>query len=196
MPALPRLYQITPEPADPPDCHIFLRDLEATLRGGAALVQLRAKQLERRAHLQLARQALRLCHAHGARLIFNGAIDLAQESGCDGVHLTSDTLMSLDQRPVRADLLVSAACHSAAQLLQAGRIGVDFVTLSPVLPTRTHPEAVPLGWERFAALAADAQVPVFALGGMTPAMQAAAQRAGAWGIAAISATWQSLGPQG
>lgn len=186
---LPRLYQITPEPAGAPDFSAFLQQLQATLRSGVTLVQLRAKQLDRQEHLQLARQALAICRAHGATLIFNGDIDMALEGGCDGVHLTSEALMSMERRPLREDLLMSAACHNAAQLLQASRIGVDFVTLSPVLPTQTHPEAVPLGWQRFAALAAAARVPVFALGGMTPDMQEQAQEAGAWGIAAISATW-------
>lgn len=68
-------------------------------------------------------------------------------------------------------------------------MAVDFVTLSPVLRTRTHPDADPLGWERFTELAQRARVPVFALGGMHPDMLDQAKRAGAWGVAAISATW-------
>lgn len=196
MHALPRFYQITPEPADPADGGEFLRALDATLRSGMALVQLRAKRLDRQDHLLLARRALALCRAHQARLIFNGPIDMAREIGCDGVHLSSETLMSLATRPLPEPMLVSAACHGADQLRQAARIGVDFVTLSPVLATRTHPEAVPLGWEHFAALVAHASIPVFALGGMDLTMLEQARKCGAWGIAAISSTWSNAAAAG
>lgn len=188
---LPRVYQITPEPAEPSHFEKFLEQLIATLQSGIELVQLRAKHLDRQDHLHVARLALAQCRRHGARIMFNGTIEMALEIGCDGVHLNSHTLMSLKDLSVPEGMLVSAACHSADQLAQASRIGVDFVTLSPVLPTQTHPEAEPLGWERFAELVSGAKIPVFALGGMGPALLENAQRAGAWGIAAISATWRS-----
>ena len=142
---LPRLYQITPEPAEPPHFEKFLEQLIATLQSGIELVQLRAKHLDRQEHLHVARLALAQCRHHGARLMFNGPIEMALEIGCDGVHLNSCTLMSLKELSVPEGMLVSAACHSADQLEQASRIGVDFVTLSPVLATQTHPEAEPLG---------------------------------------------------
>lgn len=188
---LPRLYQITPEPAEPPHFEKFLEQLIATLQSGIELVQLRAKNLDRQDHLHVAQLALALCRHHGARLMFNGPIEMALEIGCDGVHLNSRTLMSLNELSVPEGMLVSAACHSADQLAEASRIGVDFVTLSPVLPTQTHPEAEPLGWERFSQLVCGAKIPVFALGGMRPEMIETAQQGGAWGIAAISATWRS-----
>ena len=190
---LPRLYQITPEPAQPPHFDKFLEQLIATLQSGIELVQLRAKHLDRQDHLHVARLALAQCRQHGARLMFNGSLEIALEIGCDGVHLNSHTLMSLKDLCVPEGMLVSAACHSSDQLAQASRIGVDFVTLSPVLQTQTHPEAEPLGWEHFSQLVSGAQIPVFALGGMTPALIDNAQRAGAWGIAAISATWRGSG---
>lgn len=192
---LPRLYQITPEPAEPPHFEKFLEQLVTTLHSGIELMQLRAKHLDRQDHLHVARLALALCRQHGARLMFNGPIEMALEIGCDGVHLNSHTLMSLKDLSVPEGMRVSAACHSADQLAQASRIGVDFVTLSPVLPTQTHPEAEPLGWERFSQLVSGAKIPVFALGGMRPEMMENAQQAGAWGIAAISATWRSGGSE-
>jgi thiamine monophosphate synthase len=62
--------------------------------------------------------------------------------------------------------------------------------LSPVLPTRSHPDAEPLGWDRFAAWVDDATVPVFALGGMRPALLETAWGHGAQGLAAIRGLWQ------
>jgi thiamine-phosphate pyrophosphorylase len=85
--------------------------------------------------------------------------------------------------------LLSAACHNREQLLHADRIGADLVTLSPVLPTASHPEATPLGWEGFAELVRAAQVPVYALGGMETQHLPRAKEAGAQGIAAIRGLW-------
>lgn len=188
---LPDFYQITPEPTNPPYFESFLLQLTATLRSGIQLVQLRAKHLERHDHLNIARRALALCREHGATLLLNGPIEMALEIGCDGVHLSSQALMLLKERPACEEMLLSAACHSAEQLAQAGQIGVDFVTLSPVLQTRTHPHTTPLGWEQFGQLVAGSRIPVFALGGMSPKLLEQARKAGAWGVAAISATWRS-----
>ena len=61
--------------------------------------------------------------------------------------------------------------------------------LSPVLPTLTHPDAAPLGWDRFAAWIDDAVLPVYALGAMTPDLIEQAWQHGAQGIAGIRGCW-------
>lgn len=69
----------------------------------------------------------------------------------------------------RGDLLGIATAHDRAEIEAANTIGADAVTLSPVFATHSHPDARALGPERFRALAALAQIPVIALGGMTSA---------------------------
>jgi len=93
------------------------------------------------------------------------------------------------QRPISGSRWISAACHTRAQLRHAQAIGVDFVTLSPVLPTPSHPGMPTLGWRRFAELVASVQLPIYALGGMTRADCRLARSFGAQGIAGISAFW-------
>ena len=68
----------------------------------------------------------------------------------------------------------------------AHALGIDFATLSPVLSTASHRQAPALGWDAFAALAANAGLPVYALGGMGNAQLADAIAHGAIGIAGIS----------
>jgi thiamine monophosphate synthase len=112
--------------------------------------------------------------------------------GADGIHLSSAHLMRCSQRPLRREQWVSAACHTAAELQQAVTLQLDFVTLSPVLRTATHPDAEPLGWERFATLSRvshAASMPIFALGGMQAADMPLARAHGAHGIAAIRSFW-------
>jgi len=68
-------------------------------------------------------------------------------------------------------------------------MGVDFVTLSPVQPTLTHPGAQPLGWEQTSTLIDGFSKPVFLLGGVGPAEVEKAWAAGAQGVAGIRAFW-------
>lgn len=198
------LYLITPEWRDQmanetpgaiggKDFTSFLKQLETALNAGIDLVQLRAKSLDVVCYDALTAAVRDVCRGR-ATLILNGpTADGADRPGtgvrAGGIHLSSARLMACRQRPAARAYLVSAACHTLAELQQAARVGADFVTLSPVLPTRSHPGAPPLGWERFADLVAASSVPVYALGGMTRAHLATAQACGARGIAAISGLW-------
>lgn len=190
---LPPLYGVTPDPSSSPDLQAFLEGFASLLRGGVRLVQLRAYSLHTNpdAYIDLLERAQAISLAHGARLIANappgtleGAASIAR-----GVHLGSAALMECAARPVPADVLFGAACHDGEQLQRAQALHADFVTLSPVLQTATHPGAYALGWQRFAALAAGVRIPVYALGGMEPAMLEVARAHGAHGIAAIRALW-------
>ncbi|BAX62424.1 thiamine phosphate synthase [Burkholderia stabilis] len=190
---LPRCCVITPEPvsASAADCDALLDRLSAVLARGETLVQLRVKSLDAAAFARLAAAALTRCDAAGAHLMLNGPIDAAGVMRLDGAgwHLDGTALRAATQRPLPAGRWVSAACHTQDDLLLAARAGADFVTLSPVLPTLSHPGAPALGWSRFDALAAQAAMPVYALGGMTRAHLDDARRHGAYGIAGIRGFW-------
>ena len=184
---LPSTYLITG--TDPSRRRSFLARLESALLTGHRLVQLRAPQLPDRAYLALARDAQTLCHRHGARLLVNASPQLAARVGADGVHLNSRRLMALGHRPLPGGQWVAASCHNLAELRRADELGLDFVVLSPVLPTLSHPRTPALGWEAFQSQVAQVALPVFALGGMETAMLERAQRHGGQGIAAIGAFW-------
>ncbi|WP_175768450.1 thiamine phosphate synthase [Burkholderia cenocepacia] len=190
---LPRCCVITPEPASASaaDRAAFLDRLSAVLARGETLVQLRVKSLDAAAFASLAAAALARCDAAGAYLMLNGPIDAAGVMRLDGAgwHLDGAALRAAAQRPLPAARWVSAACHTQDDLLLAAGAGADFVTLSPVLPTLSHPGAPALGWARFDTLAAQAAMPVFALGGMTRAHLDDARRHGAYGIAGIRGFW-------
>lgn len=167
----------------------YLALLESALQRGVRLVQLRAKSLDEAAYQALVEQAIPLCHRYGAHALLNASPELVLQTGADGVHLDTPRLMALEQRPLPASHWVVASCHNREELQQAQAIGADFVVLSPVLPTQSHPGAPALGWEAFRELCELAQIPVFALGGMTAEMHTQAREYGAQGIAAISVFW-------
>ena len=165
----------------------FLRRLEVALQNGLRLVQLREKNYSREALRELALKILPLLKQHGARLIINADIELAQEIGADGVQLTGAQLAELSDRP--AVEWCAASCHSAGELRRAEQLGCDFALLSPVLPTQSHPGAPHLGWEGFAERVAGTAIPVYALGGLTATDLLLAQQYGAHGIALLRQAW-------
>lgn len=179
---LPSRYLITPEPASTEN---FLADLERALVQGVRLVQLRMKQAR---PAGLIEAAIERVHRHGARILLNTGT-LTLPPGADGIHLTAAQLQTLTQRPLPTDRWVGVSCHTPAELARAGELGLDFAVLGPVQATRTHPHATPLGWDGFAAACESAVLPVYALGGMTPADVGTARRQGGQGIAAIRGLW-------
>ena len=86
--------------------------------------------------------------SHHASVLFNGNVRRARAIGADGLHLNSRELHAHQTRPLSASHLLAASCHDAEDLVQAARWGPTLL-LSPVLPTRSHPDAEPLGWDRF-----------------------------------------------
>ncbi len=186
---LPLKYLVTPEPSADQPLSNFIAHLESTLEAGIQLVQLRAKTLTASQYSYLAKEVLACCRHYHARLLLNAPVDIVQILKADGIHLTSTNLMACTARPLSSEFLISAACHDRHQVLHANQIGVDLLTISPVLPTATHTIAKPLGWVRFRELAALTTIPVYALGGMTPNMLAKVCEAGAHGIAAVRSLW-------
>lgn len=185
---LPSTIAISPEPTD---ADAFLAGLEATVGSGVGLIQLRAKALDAAGLERLAARALSLCRRHGARLVLNGAPEVALDLGLDGVHLSAERLSTISVRPLPRELWVGASCHDRESLQRAARLGLDYATLSPVAATRSHPAARPLGWPRFAAMRQGIPLPVYALGGMRPADLETARRYGAQGVAGIGSFWSA-----
>jgi 8-oxo-dGTP diphosphatase len=185
---LPDCYLVTGEPAEQPV--LFLQRLRRALEGGIKLAQLRAKSLTAERLSALYRQARMLAGEYGVPLLLNSTPEHALAVGADGLHLSASRLRVLSSRPLPADRWVAASCHDEAEVLRARRIGVDFIVVSPVCSTPSHPAAAPLGWEGLRALTERANLPVYALGGMTFTDLERAWEYGARGIAAIRALWE------
>jgi len=183
--SLPDEYAIT-HAGDLGENLFFLR-LEVRLRSGLRLIQIREKKLAREALKQFAGRVLSLARAHGARVLVNSDFEVARRIGADGVHLTAAQLRGAATRP---DVpWCGASCHSSEELRRAEALGVDFAVLGPVRSTPSHPDAVPLGWNRFGQIAAGASIPVYALGGVLPGDLDRARSCGAHGLAMVRGAW-------
>ena len=158
-----RLYLCTPARPD------LERFLDACIRGGVDLVQLREKHLDARPLLEVARRARRVCHDHGVPFILNDRPDLAAEAEADGVHVGQDDAPpSLARRVLGPDAIIGLSTHAPAELEAAGREPVDYVSAGPVAPTPTKPGRPGTGLGYLSLAAATSAHPFFVTGGVTP----------------------------
>jgi 8-oxo-dGTP diphosphatase len=131
--------------------------------------------------------AMRLADQSNAQLMFNLPDEISEVIKPVNVHLNSQKLAGLNKRP-DCDLL-SASCHTIEEMKKAEKFKADFIVLSPVQPTSSHPDTQPLGWDNFSEMISNVNVPAYALGGVTRDDTRQARLSGGQGIAAISALW-------
>jgi 8-oxo-dGTP diphosphatase len=166
----------------------FLEALRRRLTAGLRLVQVREGAMSTDALTRLVERVLAAARPYGARVLVNGHVDVALAAGADGVQLTERLLTTLVDRPPLA--LVGASCHGTESLRRAESLGANFAVIGPVKATPTHLDAALLGWEGFAAVAANSAIPVYAIGGLTRIDFEAAWSHGAHGLAMIRGSWE------
>ncbi|GAB6141399.1 Nudix family hydrolase [Methylosoma difficile] len=183
---LPPLYAILDDTRD----DLILPQLERLLAKGIKLIQARFKSLPVEIAKPLIAHIHQRCQQEGAWLLINSDVEEADGMACDGVHLTRKALLACQQRPETSGW-VAASCHNPKELRHAQTIGVDFVVLSPVQVTLSHPKAVPLTWQVFAQYVDEVNIPVYALGGLTAVHLATARELGGQGVASIRGLLQT-----
>lgn len=151
---------------------------------GAQAVMLRAKHLIEAEQLSLYQQ-LSVAFP-GLLILWNGSIETANSAAVSALHLSSERLMQLDSRERFRGGWLGASCHSEEQIRRAEQLGVDYITLSPVQKTSSHPEVVPMGWDEYERLVKECSLPVYALGGVSMDNLDQVLESGGQGIAAIS----------
>jgi 8-oxo-dGTP diphosphatase len=165
----------------------FMRALGASLQRGLRLLAVREPAMNVAQLAALAPRIIAQAHASRARVLVSSRHDRSLWSLFDGVHLTSEDLLRAERRPVAR--LVAASVHDRNQLAHAHRLCCDFAVLGPLRATASHPAAATLDWSGFMQIAEEAAIPVYAIGGLTPADLPDAQRAGAHGVALLRAAW-------
>jgi thiamine-phosphate pyrophosphorylase len=176
--------------------------VEAAVQGGADVVQLREKDPDGRSLppedlLPLARRLSRATLGR-ALLLVNGPLDVALAVEADGVHLPASALSVWRPReavpaggqdvPVDGQgFLVGRSVHSLESARRAEEEGVDYLVAGPVYETRSHPGRAPAGLSLIEGITRRVRVPVLAIGGVNARRVDEVVRAGASGVAVISA---------
>lgn len=131
--------------------------------------------------------AAQICRQFGVPLVLNSKVSHEFWHHAEGIHLRAEELERIKGRPVQG--WFGASCHTLAEAERAKALGVDYLFVSPVEPTGSHPDVQCLGWEKFAEIVSKLAFPVYALGGLHLTDLHEARTRGARGIAGISAFW-------
>ncbi|MDR2089681.1 MAG: thiamine phosphate synthase [Clostridiales Family XIII bacterium] len=162
--------------------------VEAAIKGGVTMVQLREKEMNARDFLKAARAMRALTKRLGVPLIINDRVDIALTAGADGVHLGGGDL------PVRAArelaggrLFIGATARSVEAARAAKEAGADYLGVGAMFPTGTKSDTVTIGPAALGAIREATGLPMVGIGGVNEKNAASVIRAGASGVAVVSA---------
>ena len=181
-----RLYAITDRQICAP--RTLYDTIRALLDAGVSALQLREKDLSDTEYIKLAEPLFRLCHTYSAQLFINSRIEIATEIGADGLHLPGDSA-SVEKviEETNRRFIIGCSVHTLTEAKQRETEGADFITYSPIYPTLSKPGYGPaVGVEGLRKATEGVNIPVFALGGITPERVSECRDAGAYGIAVMS----------
>lgn len=152
------------------------------------MVQLREKEWPVSQLLPLAQELRQRARKAGVTFVVNDRLDVALAVEADGVHVGQDDLPAPVARPLlRSGMLLGVSSHSVAQARQAQADGADYVAVGSIYPTATKPGFQLVGLELLRQVRPLIHVPLVAIGGITPGNVGEVIRAGADGVAVISA---------
>ena len=161
--------------------------VEAALRGGATMIQLREKALDDDAFLEEAVRMKALCARYGAPLIVNDRVDIALRAGADGVHVGQE---DMDAREVRSmigpDMILGVTAKTVAQARAASEAGADYLGSGAVFGSATKQNALPMTLDTLKAICASVDVPVAAIGGINRDNLGQLAGTGIRGVAVVS----------
>lgn len=159
-----RLYWV----AGPGDTELPLLDvLEASVRGGLDVFQLRDKQLPDDQLHALAKEIGNFLSSTECLFIVNDRPELAVYPGVDGVHVGQDDCKPVTVRSIlRDDQAIGLSTHSLEQAAAANQMGVDYIGYGPIFKTPTKPDYIPVGMQEIQSVVNAVDVPVFCIGGI------------------------------
>ena len=169
------------------------------VQGGVTCVQLREKLSSTRVFIDEARTLKKLLAEVAADipLIINDRLDVALAAGADGVHLGQNDMPIADaRRLVGTSLLIGISAESVADAIRAEKEGADYIGISPVYVTSTKTDTgPPLGLEGVRTIRAAVSVPLIGIGGINYENASEVIRAGADGVAVVSAIVSAFSPR-
>jgi thiamine-phosphate pyrophosphorylase len=161
---------------------------EAVL-GGVTIVQLRAKGLKTSEFLDLATRMAAVLKERSVPLIINDRVDIAMACGADGVHLGQDDgPPDVARTLLGGSKIIGVSVNTLEEAHEAERLGADYIGLGPIYATTTKDTELPvLGPEELRRMRQKIGIPIIAIGGINAGNAAEVMKAGAAGIAVVSA---------
>lgn len=162
---------------------------ELAIKGGADTVQFRQKHGTTRELVAIAQQMQAVCTRHNVPLIVNDRADIALAVSATGAHFGQDDMpVSIGRRILPKEAIIGASARTEEKILEAITEGADYIGFGPIYGTFSKPDAeAAKGLERLRRMCDIAACPVIAIGGISVQTAGEVIRAGAHGIAVISA---------
>lgn len=184
---LPRLYMVSNNPASPyPEKELpgLVRSITANL---PAIIQLREKHLDAKHLYELALLVKHHLHDANSLLFINERFDITLAAGADGTHFPENSCPLKAAKAAAPDPLAGKSAHSLESALSAEAEGADYLIFGPVFETPSKKQyGPPIGLEKLEKVCRNVSIPVYAIGGITPANTPSCIDHGAYGIAALS----------
>lgn len=166
----------------------LLEQIGEALQGGATMVQLREKELDRETFLREAVQVRELCHRYHVPLIVNDNVDVALKSGADGVHVgAQDAPVERIRARAGTDFIIGATAKTVEQARLAQESGADYLGVGAVFPSPTKKNAVRITTQQLYAICSNVAIPAVAIGGIDCCNLSQLRGGGMAGIAVVSA---------
>lgn len=166
--------------------------LEAVIRGGAKIIQLREKDYPARALYELALRFREVTARADVLLIINDRLDIALAVKADGVHLGQDDLPLIAARKLAPELLIGISTHSPEEALQAQADGADYINIGPIFPTKTKMGVGhALGPDAIALIQKNTEIPFTVMGGINESNIDQVIAKGARRVAVVTAITQA-----
>lgn len=182
-----RLYAVT-DRTWARDTDGLLQQVAEAIDGGAGIVQLREKHLEQKDFLAEAERFVALCREKGAISIINDSVEIAAQTGADGVHVGQEDLEAGQVRTLLGpDKLIGVSAHTVEEALAAQAAGADYLGIGAAFVTGTKADATPISRETMRAITAAVDIPVVAIGGISRENLLELQDCGLDGVAVVSA---------
>ena len=164
-------------------CGDFIFRLKKIVSAKPKYIILREKDMSEEAYTALAREVLDICRSGGVPLICNTFFAAAGEIGADGIHLP---LWLAKKGGCDRFAHMGISVHSLSEAAEAEKLGADYITYGHIFPTDCKRGLAPRGTEALREVCSLVNIPVYAIGGITPQNAARTTEAGAAGICLMS----------
>ena len=189
-----RLYAVT-DRAWAADEDALLRQIGEAIDGGATIVQLREKHLDEGDFLREAARFVALCRRKGAISIINDNVEIAAQTGADGVHVGQEDLEAGRARALLGpDRIIGVSAHNVEEALAAQAAGANYLGTGAAFVTGTKTDAKPISRETIRAVTAAVDIPVVAIGGISAGNILKLSGSGVDGVAVVSAIFGAEDP--
>ena len=166
--------------------------VEAAISGGAAIIQLREKNISEEEYIEKAKEVFSVTRKYGVPLIINDNINVALKSGADGVHLgQTDGDPKAARQILGENAIIGVTAKSVSQAKSAEAMGADYLGSGAMFVSPTKPDAKALSMSELREICTSVSIPVCAIGGINEENVTSLRGSGIKGIAVVSAIFGS-----